>query len=140
MLSPTKGFVEKHHVLVARVVVQAQRSTNVPIRIFNPGALPVTLKRGVVAGILQPATVLKKMDPEPFLAPPGLNLPTLPVLLYLVTCRSCITTAVVVCPGATRRVWRACYGLTVTSFPLGPLILVVRGSCNMISSPPRVRR
>ncbi|KAJ8008876.1 hypothetical protein DPEC_G00082990 [Dallia pectoralis] len=71
MLSPTKGFVEKHHVLVARVVVQAQRSTNVPIRIFNPGALPVTLKRGVVAGILQPATVLKKMDPEPFLAPPG---------------------------------------------------------------------
>ena len=57
MLSPTKGFIEKHHVLVAHLVVQAQRSTNVPIRVFNPGALPVTLKRGVVAGILQPATV-----------------------------------------------------------------------------------
>lgn len=56
MLSPTKGFIEKHHVLVAHIIVQVQRSTNVPIRVFNPGALPVTLKRGAVAGILQPAT------------------------------------------------------------------------------------
>ena len=71
MLSPTKGFIEKHHVLVAHLVVQAQRSTNVPIRVFNPGALPVTLKRGVVAGILQPATVLGKLEPQPPLAPPA---------------------------------------------------------------------
>ncbi|CAL8258692.1 unnamed protein product [Arctogadus glacialis] len=47
----------------------AQQSTNVPIRVFIPGALPVTLKRGVVAGILQPATVLGKLEPQPPLAP-----------------------------------------------------------------------
>ncbi|KAG1937121.1 hypothetical protein F2P79_018352 [Pimephales promelas] len=62
MLSPTKGFIEKHHVLVARIIVQAQRSTNVPIRVFNLGALPVTLKRGAVAGILQPAAVVGKVE------------------------------------------------------------------------------
>ncbi|CAL8371798.1 unnamed protein product [Gadus morhua 'NCC'] len=71
MLSPTKGSIEKHHVLVAHIIVQAQRSTNVPIRVFNPGALPVTLKRGAVAGILQLATVLEKLEPQPPLAPPA---------------------------------------------------------------------
>ncbi|XDV17606.1 hypothetical protein PO909_023440 [Leuciscus waleckii] len=73
MLSPTKGFIEKHHVLVAHIVVQAQRSTNVPIRVFNPGTLPVTLKRDAVARILQPATVLGKVEPQPPLAPPALE-------------------------------------------------------------------
>ena len=29
ILSPTKGFIEKQHVLVAHIIVQAQRSTNV---------------------------------------------------------------------------------------------------------------
>ena len=38
MLSPTKGFIKKHHVLMARIIFQVQRSTNVPIRVFNPGA------------------------------------------------------------------------------------------------------
>jgi len=65
MLSPTKGFIEKHHVLVARIIVQAQRSTNVPIRVFNLGASPVTLKRGAVAGILQPAAVVGKVESQP---------------------------------------------------------------------------
>ncbi|CAL8343095.1 unnamed protein product [Merluccius merluccius] len=50
MLSPTKGFIEKHHVLVARIVVQLQQSTNIPIRVFNPGAALVILKRGAMAG------------------------------------------------------------------------------------------
>jgi hypothetical protein len=72
MLSQTKGFIEKHHVLVAHIIVQAQRSTNVPIIVFNPGALPVTLKRGAVAGILQPSTLLENLDPQPPLAPPAL--------------------------------------------------------------------
>lgn len=44
MLSPTRSFIEKHHVLMARKVVQSQRSTVVPIRVFNPNAAPVTLK------------------------------------------------------------------------------------------------
>ncbi|CAL8241322.1 unnamed protein product, partial [Gadus morhua 'NCC'] len=49
---------------VAHIIVQAQRSTSVPIRVFNPGALPVTLKRGAVAGILQPSTLLENLDPS----------------------------------------------------------------------------
>ena len=77
ILSPTKGFIEKQHVLVAHIIVQAQRSTNVPIRVFNPGALPVTLKRGAVAGILQPATVLGKLEPQPPLPYRPLDLLTL---------------------------------------------------------------
>ena len=64
MLSPTKTFVKRHHVLVAHVVVQA-RQFGIPIRVFNPGAKPVTLRKGVVAGILQPAEVLGEAEPHP---------------------------------------------------------------------------
>lgn len=43
MLSPTKGLIEKHHVLVARTLVQPQKAFSIPIRVFNPGTTPVTL-------------------------------------------------------------------------------------------------
>ena len=45
MLSPTKGFIKKHHALVDHVVVQALWSTDIPIRVSNHGATPVTLKK-----------------------------------------------------------------------------------------------
>ncbi|KAM6975889.1 retrovirus-related Pol polyprotein from transposon 412 [Tautogolabrus adspersus] len=63
MLSPIKSFIEKHHVLVAHAVVQPQGSTSIPIRVFNPGAAPVTLRGGAVAGVLQPAQVLEGVEP-----------------------------------------------------------------------------
>ncbi len=43
LLSPTKGFVEKHKVLVARAVVGAQPLKVVPFRIFNPGNMAMTI-------------------------------------------------------------------------------------------------
>ena len=49
VLSPTKGFVEKHKVLVARIHVEAQPLKTVPLRIFNPGNSAVTIKNGAVA-------------------------------------------------------------------------------------------
>ncbi|CAK6980306.1 uncharacterized protein LOC117496511 [Scomber scombrus] len=64
MLSPAKSFVKRHHVLVAHVVVHA-RQFGIPIRVFNPGAKPVTLRKGAVAGILQPAEVLGETEPHP---------------------------------------------------------------------------
>ncbi|KAL7396302.1 hypothetical protein ABVT39_003859 [Epinephelus coioides] len=65
MLSPTKGFIEKHHVLVARIVVQTQQSTNIPIRVFNPGTASVTLRKGAVAGLLQPVKVMGEVGLQP---------------------------------------------------------------------------
>lgn len=65
MLSPTLIFIDRHHLLVAHVVVQSQRSTVVPIRVFNPGAASVTLKRGTVAGVLLPAMVLEEVRTYP---------------------------------------------------------------------------
>ncbi|KAL7373215.1 hypothetical protein ABVT39_001512 [Epinephelus coioides] len=65
MLSPTKGFIEKHHVLVAHIVVQTQQSTNIPIRVFNPGTAPVTLRKGAVAGLLQPVKVMVEVGLQP---------------------------------------------------------------------------
>ncbi|XP_062374552.1 uncharacterized protein LOC134062534 isoform X1 [Sardina pilchardus] len=62
LLSPTKGFIEKHKVLVARVLVEAQSSKGVPLRIFNPGHTAVTIRRGVIAGFLQPAEALEPAD------------------------------------------------------------------------------
>ncbi|CAI5677314.1 unnamed protein product [Oreochromis niloticus] len=64
ILSPTKGFVEKHQVLVAHAVVQP-RTPSIPIRVFNPGAAAVTLKRGAVAGVLQPVQVLEGSGSHP---------------------------------------------------------------------------
>ncbi|XP_037834631.1 uncharacterized protein LOC112450568 [Kryptolebias marmoratus] len=58
MLSPTKAFIEKHNVLVAHVVVQQQQSASLPIRIFNPGTIPVKVNKGAVAGVLQPVQVV----------------------------------------------------------------------------------
>ncbi|XP_078799615.1 uncharacterized protein LOC144990300 [Oryzias latipes] len=62
MLSPAKAFVSKHHVMVARSVVQPSQSLCIPIRVFNPSTSPVTLKKGVVAGVLQPAQVVGKVE------------------------------------------------------------------------------
>uniref|UniRef100_A0AAV2K8I4 RNA-directed DNA polymerase n=1 Tax=Knipowitschia caucasica TaxID=637954 RepID=A0AAV2K8I4_KNICA len=58
MLSPTKGFVEKHKVLIARALVNAQPANIVPLRLFNPGNKAVTIKEGAIAGLLQPAEAL----------------------------------------------------------------------------------
>ncbi|KAK1884577.1 Gag polyprotein, partial [Dissostichus eleginoides] len=69
MLTPTKGFIERQHVLAARVVVQARHSSNIPMRIYNPGPASVTLKRGVVVGVLQPAEVLGEVDLHPTKSP-----------------------------------------------------------------------
>ncbi|CAJ1078396.1 unnamed protein product [Xyrichtys novacula] len=65
MLSPAKSIVKRHHVLVARAVVQARQAAGIPIRVFNPGATPITLKRGTVAGVLQPANVVEEAGPCP---------------------------------------------------------------------------
>ncbi|KAL6474176.1 hypothetical protein MHYP_G00177370 [Metynnis hypsauchen] len=59
VFSPTKGFMEKHRVLVARIVVKAQPMNRIPIRIYNPGATAVTVKKGTVAGVLQTAEVIQ---------------------------------------------------------------------------------
>lgn len=58
MLSPTKGFVEKYKVLIARALVNAQPTNIVPLRPFNPGNKAVTIKEGAIAGLLQPAEAL----------------------------------------------------------------------------------
>lgn len=58
MLSPTKGFVEKHKVLIARVLVNTHSTNVVPLRLFNPGNKAVTIKEGAMAGLLQPAEAL----------------------------------------------------------------------------------
>ncbi|XP_063050302.1 uncharacterized protein LOC134445147 [Engraulis encrasicolus] len=58
MLTPTRGFVGRHKVLVARVLLQAQHAKGVPLRVFNPGNAPVTIRKGAIAGILQPAHAL----------------------------------------------------------------------------------
>ncbi|KAL1254816.1 hypothetical protein QQF64_012877 [Cirrhinus molitorella] len=65
MLSPTKGFTEKHQVMVARIVIGAQPSNRVPVRLFNPGTVAVKVKKGVIAGILQPADVVQTSTAEP---------------------------------------------------------------------------
>ncbi|KAL2099461.1 hypothetical protein ACEWY4_005941 [Coilia grayii] len=59
LLSPTKGFVEKHQVLMARVVVDTPYNNHVPIRLYNPGAAPVRVKKGTIAGVLQAADVVQ---------------------------------------------------------------------------------
>lgn len=58
LLSPTIGFVEKHKILMARVLVDDQPNSVVPLRLFNPGNKTVTIKEGAVAGLLQPAKAL----------------------------------------------------------------------------------
>ena len=63
LLSPTKGFVEKHKVLVARAVVEAQPLKVVPLRIFNPGNTAITIKKGAVAGVFQTFKVLPSETP-----------------------------------------------------------------------------
>ncbi|KAG1925231.1 thy-1 membrane glycoprotein [Pimephales promelas] len=58
MLSPTKGFVEKHRVLIARALVNAQATNIIPLRFFNPGNKAETIKEGAIAGLLQPVEAL----------------------------------------------------------------------------------
>ncbi|KAL7883473.1 hypothetical protein SRHO_G00011310 [Serrasalmus rhombeus] len=71
VLSPTKGFMEKHRVLVARVVVNAQSANHIPIRIYNPGASPVIIKKGAVAGVLQTAEVVQVQPTATTASRPG---------------------------------------------------------------------
>lgn len=59
LLSPTKGFIEKHRVLMARVVVDTPSNHHIPIRLYNPGAAPVRVKKGTIAGVLQTADVVQ---------------------------------------------------------------------------------
>ncbi|XP_061754270.1 uncharacterized protein LOC133551511 isoform X2 [Nerophis ophidion] len=59
MLSPTKGFVEKHRLLVARILVDVHPHKTMPLRIFNPGSSAVTIRKGAMVGFLQPAKVLQ---------------------------------------------------------------------------------
>nr|XP_061825306.1 uncharacterized protein LOC133612154 [Nerophis lumbriciformis] len=62
MLSPTKGFVEKHRLLVARVLVDVHPHKTMPLRIFNPGSSAVTVRKGAMVGFLQPAKVLQSAN------------------------------------------------------------------------------
>ncbi|GLD52476.1 uncharacterized protein AKAME5_000537900 [Lates japonicus] len=62
MLTPTKGFVEKHKVLVACVLAEAQPTKVVPLRILNPGNTTVTIKEGAIAGFLQSVKVLQPTE------------------------------------------------------------------------------
>ncbi|MEQ2204331.1 hypothetical protein XENOCAPTIV_011529 [Xenoophorus captivus] len=55
MLSSTKGFVEKHKVLIARVLFGAQPSKAVPLCLFNPGNEAVTIEERSMVGLMQPA-------------------------------------------------------------------------------------
>ncbi|KAK3567208.1 hypothetical protein QTP86_013421 [Hemibagrus guttatus] len=41
LLSHTKGFIKKHRVMVARIVVDAHSSNQIPIRLYNPGNIAV---------------------------------------------------------------------------------------------------
>lgn len=58
MLSPTKGFVEKHTTLIAQVLVNAQPTIVVPLRLFHPSNRAVIIKEGAAVGLLQSAKVL----------------------------------------------------------------------------------
>ncbi|CAI5670379.1 unnamed protein product [Oreochromis niloticus] len=78
MLSPTKGFVEKHKVLIARVLVNAQPSKAVPLHLFNLGNKAVTIKEGSIAGLLQPAEAL-----EPSMVSPAADSLTSPSVVPL---------------------------------------------------------
>lgn len=62
VLRPTKGFVEKHRVLVTRVLVEARPFKAVPLCIFNPGNTAITIKKGAIAGCLQPVEALQPAD------------------------------------------------------------------------------
>ncbi len=64
LLSPTKGFMEKHQVMVARIIIGAQPSKRVPVRLYNPGTVSVKVRKGVIAGILQPADVVQASTTE----------------------------------------------------------------------------
>ncbi|KAK3552131.1 hypothetical protein QTP86_001505 [Hemibagrus guttatus] len=64
LLSPTKGFMEKHRLMVVHIVVDAHSSNQIPIRLYNPGSIAVKVKRGVIAGVLQPADVVRATNPE----------------------------------------------------------------------------
>lgn len=59
VLSPTKGFIEKHCLLVALVVVDSQTNNEIPIRLYNPGTDSVKVKKGAIAGFLQAADVVQ---------------------------------------------------------------------------------
>ncbi|CAL8343057.1 unnamed protein product [Merluccius merluccius] len=52
LLSPTK-------VLVTRVVIEAPHHSTVPLHLFNPGNTAITIKKGAIAGFLQPAKALQ---------------------------------------------------------------------------------
>ncbi|KAL6469079.1 hypothetical protein MHYP_G00226030 [Metynnis hypsauchen] len=69
MLNPTKGFLEKHCLLVARVVVDAQPNQQIPIRLYNPGTAPVKVKKGAIAGFLQAVDFVQSLFSVPSAEP-----------------------------------------------------------------------
>ncbi|KAL0160919.1 hypothetical protein M9458_044644, partial [Cirrhinus mrigala] len=64
LLSPTKGFLEKHQVMVAQIITGAQPSHQVPVRLYNLGTVAVKVRKGVIARILQPADVVQASTAE----------------------------------------------------------------------------
>ncbi|KAL0202037.1 hypothetical protein M9458_000055, partial [Cirrhinus mrigala] len=103
LLSPTKGFMEKHQVMVARIIIGAQPSHRVPVRLYNPGTVAVKVRKEVIAGILQPADVVQASTAE---LPPADSCPTV-VLSHLqplqnsVSLRSCFVLTDVFSTGPT---------------------------------------
>ncbi|RXN18982.1 Retrovirus-related Pol poly from transposon [Labeo rohita] len=73
LLSPTKGFMEKHQVMVAQIIIGAQPSHRVPVRLYNRGTVAVKVRKGVIAGILQLADVVQASTAE---LPPANSCPT----------------------------------------------------------------
>jgi len=54
LMSGTKRFVEQHHVLVARVMIDTYDTKDVPTRLYNIGSDPVTIDKGTLIAQLQP--------------------------------------------------------------------------------------
>lgn len=78
MLCPTKDFVEKHKVLIVRVLVNAQPSKVVSLRLFYSGNKSVTIEEDSIAGLLQPAEAV-----EPSTLRPAADSPTGPPVVPL---------------------------------------------------------
>ncbi len=45
--------------MVAQIIIGAQPGNRVPVRLYNPGTVAVKVRKGVIAGILQPADVVQ---------------------------------------------------------------------------------
>ncbi len=45
--------------MVARIIIGTQPGNRVPVRLYNPGTVAFKVRKGVIAGILQPADVVQ---------------------------------------------------------------------------------